>query len=94
MPNEDEEKMRMAQEIMINLVANLERQNQLLEENVEVQKELIDVIDSLGGILYKWDNIITMLSQKAVEKAVPSPMLEILKSVIQDVAERLAQAEE
>lgn len=91
---EQQEKVEKAQEIMIGLVVNLEKQNELLEKNYESQQELIEVLDSLGAILYKWDVVMTNLSQRAIENVEStSPWLKVLNSVVKEVSAQLSQEE-
>ena len=78
----EEDKREMAFRVMVELNNNIMELNERLADQT-------DALDSLGDLLYTIKEAAQKLSEKAVSKAIDSPILEHLHGILENIT-RLA----
>jgi hypothetical protein len=83
----DEEKRAMAEQAFLALLEGIQKNNELLEANIEAIESLNEGVDILIGLSNKYETFLQILSEKAFKKEISSPFLETVYTVLGQIKE-------
>ena len=77
----DEEKSRLATELFVSLLKNIEKNNELIEKQTKILESIDDGIDSIGEMMYCWQEVVKRAS---ISPDVASPFFSAINRFLEE----------